>query len=275
MTDAGQWQIETVIEEWRAWGIELDARPQIKQQLTEGSSNSSYLLSDTRSNRYWVLRINQPNPLFPADRTLEHAIHRAASRAALAPQVLYQHPQGAYQLCEYIEGKTLQSAAAAADRLKTLCKQLHMLHGITLETFSDELPPYIYSSHIERYWQTLVKHGEQHHSSAGNSAEKHQQMLDYTHAYEQQYGAHRVICHHDLNPANIIATPQGFKLLDWEFAGAGIASMDFACLATELNIDIKEMSKLSALPQNELDCAQTIYQYTCELYNLAIVCINR
>ena len=209
---------------------------------------------------------------------LERLIQSAASEIALAPKMLYQHPQGDYQLCEYIAGQTLQGLETASQLqgqpLQQLCNQLHDLHSISLATFSDRLSPYRYSSFIERYWQALVERDANDKYTRGERAQEHRHMLDCTLAYEQKHGAQRVVCHHDLNPANIVTTPHGCKLLDWEFAGAGIASMDFACLATELNIDIKEMSKLSALPENELDCAQAIYQYTCELYNLATACIN-
>ena len=35
-----------------------------------------------------------------------------------------------------------------------------------------------------------------------------------------------VLCHHDLNPSNIIKTNKGMKIIDWEFAGFGHKKYD-------------------------------------------------
>jgi len=81
-------------------------------------------------------------------------------------------------------------------------------------------------------------------------------MLAICKDYENQYGANaRVPCHIDLNANNILlarsallANPDNrgdpntskpcIMILDWEFAGNGISSMDFAAVARELHFDI-------------------------------------
>ena len=35
-----------------------------------------------------------------------------------------------------------------------------------------------------------------------------------------------MLCHHDLNPSNIIKTNKGMKIIDWEFAGFGHKKYD-------------------------------------------------
>ena len=93
-------------------------------------------------------------------------------------------------------------------------------------------------------------------------------MVDCAIDFEQRFGKRRTLCHHDLNPHNILhrtSTPE-FCFLDWEFAGAGIASMDVAGLAVEFEIEIKELSALTETSENELEYATSIYRYLCSLY---------
>ena len=58
-------------------------------------------------------------------------------------------------------------------------------------------------------------------------------------------------------------------LLDWEFAGNGIASMDFAALSVELHISIDTLAPIVKISNCELATAADIYRLMCELYNIA------
>ncbi len=50
-------------------------------------------------------------------------------------------------------------------------------------------------------------------------------------------GLPEVPCHNDLLPANFIATADGLRLLDWEYAGMNVREFDLANLAANNAID--------------------------------------
>lgn len=276
MTNSSQQLLNFFLADWREWGIALLEKPQLVKALEGGTTNSSYLIAaTTKSKSQWVLRVHQQNLLFKTNREHELAIQQLAQQLQLAPQICYQHPQGNYQLYPYIEAPTISKQLPITQvRLTTLCAQLHQLHQAKPSLSDPPFSTYLYSDHINRYWRFLLQKDSREPESVGLNAadrQRYQAMLAMTLDYEKNHGQQRVLCHHDLNAENILALASGrCCILDWEFAGAGIASMDFACLATELSIDIKEMSALSGIKQNELDCAQQIYQYTCEVYNRAL-----
>ncbi len=290
--------LENIIEQWPQWNIGLKSKPIFDHELFGSSSNTSFILNCSLNNGMQlrlVLRIHKDNPIFQADRQQEYTIQQAVNDMGAAPEIIYQHPDGHYRLCEYIEGESFEhiftcsnsqySTDEKAQLIKALFLTLKNIHQLKLP-----IADFSYSNCIQNYGRILFSHIESQTAEQALSVMQQRQtkMLAICKGYENQYGVNtRVPCHIDLNANNILlassallANPdnQGdpktgrpcIMILDWEFAGNGIASMDFAAIASELQLDITQVSMYSGIGQKELNCAQQIYQYTCEIYNRAL-----
>lgn len=257
---------EHYLNQWSHWELNLTESPTVEQKLHGSINNQSYLISG--NGQRWILRIHHHNPLYSANRQQEHQTQYAVNQLNAAPKIVYQHPLGDYRISEYIEGRTLNELAAVTEeQVSLLCDTLKKIHTITLD-----IPNFSYSDCITQYWQAI---NDKVLITNSNVISEYNDMLALCHSYQHRYGQERVLCHNDLNASNILLTQESkekearFIILDWEFSGGGIASMDFADLATEINIDIHRMSALSGITAEELIIAQQIYRYTCKLYNHA------
>ena len=257
---------EHYLNQWPHWELNLTESPTVEKKLHGSINNQSYLISN--NNRYWIIRIHHHNPLYSANRQQEHQTQYAVNQLNAAPKIVYQHPEGDYRISEYIEGRTLSELAAITEsQTELLCQTIKRLHQINID-----IPAFSYSDCIEKYWQAI---NNKVLITNTNAIGEYQHVLAMCKDYQQHYGQHRVLCHNDLNTSNILLTNASrgeqarFIIIDWEFSGGGIASMDFADLATEVNIDIHRISELSNISVEELFIAQEIYRYTCKIYNHA------
>lgn len=294
--------IENILNQWQQWNTNLTSKPSIECELLGSSSNRSFILSCTLQDgsqkpkqQPWILRIHNNNPLFSANRQQEFLIQQAVNTIGAAPKIIYQHANGHYRLSEYIEGESFEevfthsASQHSADEKTKLIEQLFLtlksIHQLKLP-----IADFSYYDCIKNYGQILFSHIQSQTPAQELSAMQQRQtkMLAICKDYEYKYGLNtRVPCHIDLNANNILLVktkslthndiqndPKIDKpciiILDWEFSGKGIASMDFAAIAIELQLDITQVSAYSGIEQKELDCAQQIYQYTCEIYNRAL-----
>ena len=259
--------LQTVLSEWPLWGISGTRTPEIITQFRQGRSNDSYLLKiDTE---HYVLRMRRVNHGQTQNTRYENLIQHGAAQLGLAPRVVYQSPNLGYRLCSYARGTTLaHNTWLDAQDLSHLCNSIMQYQQLTVA-----LPDFSYTQLLEQYWQQA--------QSAINTGQKAELTARYTKLhkacieYEQCSGGVRSLCHHDLNAHNIVrceptsTTGPVFMLLDWEFAGNGIASMDFAALSVELHISIDTLAPIVNISNCELATAADIYRLMCELYNIA------
>lgn len=270
-------QVQKIIDGWQNWGLDLRERPILIEPLTNGLSNQSFLLSlpfnnESRVNKKAVLRLHSSTTLYPIDRAVEKSIHAAVNaNSVITPRILFQSDDAQFRITEFIAGKTLAqlvSQSSASSYLPALTHCLNQIHATTID-----LPTFDYSAWLNHYYSFLTQ-------ANAEQQQTHKAMLSLCADYESQAMATRVLCHHDLNPHNILLPDDVDRneganpvvLLDWEFAAAGIASMDFAGLAIELDIALSDVSALSGIAQKELESAARLYRYLCTLYATALTC---
>lgn len=77
-----------------------------------------------------------------------------------------------------------------------------------------------YTNHLSSYWQHI-------HDDAFKTkyAESWAEFMIALTKYEAA-NTQRALCHHDLNPNNIIITPEGPCIIDWEYAALGFKEFD-------------------------------------------------
>ncbi len=260
-------ELQTVLSEWPLWGISATRTPEIITQFRQGRSNDSYLLKI--NTEHYVLRMRRVNHGQTQNTGYENLIQHGVAQLDLAPRVVYESPTRGYRLCSYVRGTTLGDNTWLNVRdLSHLCRSIMKYQQLLFE-----LPDLSYTQLLEQYWQQA-----QPAINTGRQAEltaRYANLLKTCIEYEKCSGGVRSLCHHDLNAHNIVrcepasATDPVFMLLDWEFAGNGIASMDFAALSVELHIPIEILAPIVNITNYELATAAKIYRLMCELYDIA------
>jgi aminoglycoside phosphotransferase (APT) family kinase protein len=252
-------QPETALGSWRQWGAGLQSRPVILGALGGGRSNHSFLL-DSGIGKL-VLRVHGGDSFLPgASRGNEAFIWQAASRAGIAPPLVFADEDDRYLISAYIESHlpaNPRASVAVRDQAFSLLKACHRMEV--------GAPVIDYAGHIEHYWRVI---------EAANRP--------VTPALLQQRGPMRAVleslvnsgtptglCHHDPVIENFVGNPGRLYLIDWEYAATGLQIMDYAALATEWQIDDGTIHAKTGLDPVLLNTAKTVYSYLCSLWKEA------
>jgi aminoglycoside phosphotransferase (APT) family kinase protein len=188
--------------------------------LSAGRSGAPSYLIQSGPQRL-VLRI-QP-ATHGRERLLRMAeLQRLAATRDLAPDVLHVDPDRRWLLSAHVEGRPLSEVLTQRDpaALLTLMGrrvgELHALSAsperdprdpttLTRETFESTAKRYELPSVAKKAWARFANHAP---SVAGAP----------------------VLCHHDLNPTNILVDGDTVRFVDWETAGIGDGTFDLATL---------------------------------------------
>lgn len=193
------------------------ADPSIEvSELSGGSVNQSYSVS-TQRGRY-VLRLSRgPDAWLTTDRSVERELHRVASCAGLAPPIVQATDR--WLITEYVSGRLwMEPDFADPVRLARLGETLSRLH---------ELPAPQYGRFD--LVAALQGYGERIGDGDGSLTN----YLDTAaEAWRLSGAADRplAILHHDLHASNLIDSPQGLMLIDWECAAVSDPLLDVACV---------------------------------------------
>lgn len=244
------------LDTWQAWDCGLRSPPIVLEVLTGGRTNRSLLL-DADGTRT-VMRVNAPTDGLPGvDRAREVQIWKAASAAKLAPSLLFVDPNQRFLITEYIDGQALDPSNLTASSLDRLFGLLAAVHGL------DVKPPLLdYSIYIERYWKIIEAGQILHNAELRRRRSLIPPMLGDLIASNPETG----LCHHDPAPPNVIASPDQFYLLDWEYATQGFVAMDYAALAVEWGIKTEVIIDRTGIDPTVLDMAKQLYRYICDLW---------
>jgi thiamine kinase len=196
-------------------------RPAIEtSELSGGSVNRSYEVS-TPVGRF-VLRLSRgPDAWLTSDRSVERELHRIASEAGIAPRVVYANDR--WSITEYVVGRLwAEPDFANPERLAVLGAALRRLHELPAPACGrfDLLQA------LEGYAERV---GAQIHDPADTVAHY---LSSAAAAWGISGAAKRsqAILHHDLHGSNIIDSPRGLVLIDWECAAVSDPLLDIACI---------------------------------------------
>lgn len=189
-------------------------------RLAGGSVNRSYSVRTTAGR--FVLRFSPtPDAWLAADRSVERALHGLAAEAGLAPRIIEADSRDRWLITELVEGRTWTEADfARIESLEMLGETLRRLHSIVppaigrfdllatlgayarrLERAPEEAPFAGYLAEAATAWQVA--------GAPGRPA---------------------AVLHHDLHGSNLIDSPRGLRLIDWECAVVSDPLLDVACV---------------------------------------------
>ena len=186
--------------------------------LGDGKTNESYLLNYV--NNKLVLRFNSKSYLkLGIDRKSELEILKTLKKTKIVPNIIYWDDSYEFLIYEYIEGSNLELDKITKKDKNSLRDLIQIYQEIKVD-----LPKFNYFNHLSKYRDFLIKNKKidffkDNEINIFFHNLKNFQELDWT----------PKITHHDLI-SNVIRTKNGFKILDWEYAGNGHPDFDFCSL---------------------------------------------
>ncbi len=169
----------------------------------QGFSNTNYLLT-TNICQYIVRYLKQDD----IDRDFEFRVQLLAYEYDIAAKPILLDMEKHLMVSEYIEGH--HKSNLSTEEIKSMAKLLRRLHSITVDR-----EPYNLKNILENKSKDI--------NSAFETIEKYKPEL--------------VLCHHDLNPQNILFCSDRIKLIDWEYAGINDKYFDLASISVEFDLD--------------------------------------
>lgn len=186
---------------------------QLGSQLADAPASASWRVRQGGS--HWVLRLDKPAAAaLGLDRAQEREVAAAVARAGLTPAYRHFDAVAGVALRPYAEGRPwrredLQEAA----RLAELAAALRELH---------RLPP------VGRAYDPLAAVDRYARQVGTDEAARLAGRAQAAWGAIPPGGSDPVLCHNDLVADNILQTPRGVRLIDWEYAGLGEGLFDLA-----------------------------------------------
>jgi thiamine kinase-like enzyme len=212
--------LSDVLDDWPLWG--LTTKPITENQVTPligGLTNECYQLS-LDSGEY-IIRISAENTqALGINRTIEKSIHQLVSTLQFTSELRYCDDEDRYWIRDYIMGESLDANGNISDNtLSYMVEQLKALHHTSIDL---SLPRVNISEKAEAYWCILEAR------EADKEMLKMKALMQV--AMSEPPEGTFCLCHFDPVPANWLYTPEGLKLLDWEYAGLGHPFWDLSAL---------------------------------------------
>ena len=190
--------------------------------LVGGYTNRCWRLG-TSHGAYW-LRLGSPHPqALGINRTHELLAHRAAAKAGLAPRVHFAEPERGLLLLDWLVERDWQQTPGDMNALMGQVARLHQLDST--------LPLLDLSARAAHYCQQLRP-----------LAPELASYLPYFAQPVLNLPFQPVLCHHDINAANVLGTRP--FLLDWEYAASGDAAFELAVIADSFSLGTRQQQAL-------------------------------
>lgn len=202
-------------------GCESGDPPYSQELIGSGRVNRSYLVRTRRGK--FVVRLSENASADPGlDRERELTLHRCASAAGIAPEVVYAAPDRSCMISEYVEGRLWTPHYFTRMRdLRSLGQRLRALHAIEPPAIA-RFDPLLAAG---RYAEVVVRH------EPGEGPRIAGLLEQATVSLFRAGSAHRAptIVHGDLNHGNVLTADRVY-FIDWEYAQLGDPLLDLACV---------------------------------------------
>lgn len=188
-----------------------------------GSHFNQSFMVPTAAGRFVVRLSPGADAWLAPDRSIERQLHAVAGAAGIAPELIHADPRDRWLITRFVDGTPWMPAQFAdPGALMRLGDTLRRLHALA--------PPAAGHCNLLQTLEGYVRRLE----SAGAVAPGglRTQLGQAARRWELSGAAARSpsVLHHDLNASNIIASPAGLVLLDWECAAVGDPLLDVACV---------------------------------------------
>ena len=198
--------------------LNLNFEKVVFKKFRQGKVNKSFLFYDDNKEKKYILRINSNKAkLFNINRKHEALILKSVSEAGIAPKLVFSDPNYNFLITEFLEGSFFSKDKITKNDLNLIKQLINKYQKINID-----LPKFNYYQHVKKYEEVIFKQLK--------STKDLRKILDNFYPLLEEFQNQDwspVLCHHDLNPSNIIKTAKGIKIIDWEFAGNGFSNFDY------------------------------------------------
>lgn len=184
---------------------------------TQGFNNISYLLKTL--DKEYVIRVFKSKKSVNISRDFEFNAQKKAYKEGFATKPIFLNEN--FMIYEYEDG--IHKEKLNLFEIEELSKIVKKMHKIDLKSKN-----YNFEKDLE-YYSSILK--DKNSSKLLKQIEKSLKNL-------KKFKKDLVLTHHDLNPKNIVFTPnKKILILDWEYAGTNDRFFDLATICVEFKFD--------------------------------------
>jgi|GEM_PF-686358 len=210
--------------ELRRLGVDLDTRERLG-----GLTNQNYKLYV--GGEALVLRLPGRGTGRFIRRSIERANQEAAARAGFTPHSIFFDGRTGVKITPFLgEARALYPAAARSrETVYSVARLLSRFHRSGLRFVNDF-----------DVFKLILTYERVARGRFARFYEGYDRVRKRVLALERPLSViagERVACHNDLVPENILETPQGLTLIDWEYSGMNDPAWDLASFALESGFD--------------------------------------
>lgn len=221
----------------------------------QGLCNTNYIVKTKKQS--YVLRFFHSNKSVNISREFEYKVQKEAFRKNLTAKPYYFDKKNGLLISNYLKGK--HKNKLKSKELKTLIKKVKKVHKLKMKSKT-----YDFNIDLNHYKNSL------HDKKSQKLIKKLKKKLKKLRNFKKNLA----LCHHDLNPKNIIFSDKNIYLIDWEYAGINDIFFDLATICIEFNLDkrkkkilLKQYFKnLKYSHFQKLKCYEKIYSLLCKLW---------
>jgi len=221
------------LSSWETWGSPLQHKPRVLKNLG-GVTRRTYLIEDKDSKTLLTLRLTANHyAQLNIDWERERFILDAIKDIGVAPKLFYMDQY--VQIREFLIGRHPVRGEQDESVVTSIAETIRLVHQ---QKIPDSYP--ISVRNELNYYYTRVSD-----SLLKESIENmHEVILDLLTSTDGQLTSKYTltICHNDLLPENILITPSGVRILDWEYAGLGNPLFDVAVFLEGAQMDDKKLN---------------------------------
>lgn len=219
-----------------SWQPDLFPGEDVRVTVLVGGANNRNYVVEAADAKYALRIANPQNERFAVDRASALRAQREAAGGDLAPAVFaWKLPEG-HVLSRFIEGRTLLDPEQLRDPdVLTLTGQtLRRLHAIesTCHRFSPFDDIALWAGIADRDGTELP-----------DGLDDLLRRVEEVRATVSAAGLPEVFCHNDTVPQNFILSGSRLMLVDWDYAGRGLACFELAsfCATAELDEALEDV----------------------------------
>lgn len=213
-------------------------RDVLVESIEGGLTNANYRLT-AGEERFCVRIPGRDSSLLAVDRQAEYRNTMAAAEAGVGAHVRYIVGDEPVMVLEWIEGEVQNEDTlhrdGAVEQIAASVRQLHAgpVFGNDFDMFRIQ----------QRYRAICAEHG----FLIPDDYDDHEPVVRRIEAAMAVQGADLVPCNNDLLAANYIATPDGFRIIDYEYSGMNDPCFELGNTVAESKLGHERLERLIEL----------------------------
>jgi len=244
INDTVRQQVSMLLHGWRLPRVSGTVRV---ARLTGGASNVNLKVSC--AGVAYALRVCMPDSArWGVQRKAAIQAQRDAAALGVAPDIIASDPAEGHFLASFVEGTILTPELLRSEHLlPEVARTLRRLNAGT--TRARRFSPF-------DDMRTFVELGSAEHAAVPDGFDAMLARAFRVEALFRNRPMPTAFCHSDLVPQNFLLTGDGFRLVDWDYAGQGWVAFELASFCCQAGLGSAETEQLLTVYDPALDDPQ-------------------